>query len=69
MAQYYGIVGCGTYRKPRLDNVVLDVLSKKEKFQVEKPPTSIQALRAIFHGEKSHKQKKREAYMQDLFVQ
>jgi hypothetical protein len=69
MARYHGIVGCGTYPKPRWDNVVLDALSKKEKFQVEKPPTSIQALRAIFHGERSHKRKRREAYMQDHFVQ
>jgi hypothetical protein len=28
-----------------------DVLNRKEEFQVEKPPTEIQALRAIFQGE------------------
>jgi hypothetical protein len=31
-----------------LDNVVLDTLNRKEEFQVEKPPTKIQALKAIF---------------------
>jgi hypothetical protein len=69
MVQYLGIVGCGTYPKPRWDNLVLDALSQKEEFQVEKPSTKIQALRANFQGKSSHKQKIREAYMQEFFVQ
>jgi hypothetical protein len=31
--------------KLRWDNVVLDTLSRKEEFKVEKPPAKIQALR------------------------
>jgi hypothetical protein len=34
--------------KLKWDNVVPDTLSRKEEFEVEKPPTKIQALRAIF---------------------
>jgi hypothetical protein len=36
-------------------NVVPNALSQKEEFQVEKPLTNIQALRAIFHGKNSLK--------------
>jgi hypothetical protein len=31
------------------DNVILDTLNRKEEFQVEKPLTNIQTLKAIFH--------------------
>jgi hypothetical protein len=34
------------------DNVVSNALSRKEEFQVEKPLTKLQTLRAIVQGEK-----------------
>ncbi len=49
--------------KPRWDNVVFDALSKKEEFQLEKPSTKTQALKAIFQGKNSMEQNVREAYM------
>jgi hypothetical protein len=45
------------------------MLNWKEEFQVEKPLTNTQALRAIFQGESNLEQKIREAYVQDLQVQ
>jgi len=55
--------------KPGQNNVILDVLSRKEELQVEKPPTKIQALKAIFQGENNVKWKRREAYVYDPFAQ
>jgi hypothetical protein len=49
--------------KPGWDNVVLDALNQKEKFQVEKLSTKIQALKAIFYGEKNFKWKAKKAYV------
>ncbi len=51
------------------DNIILDALSRKEEFQVEKLPTETQPLRAIFQGENNFKWKIREAYVQDPFAQ
>jgi hypothetical protein len=45
------------------NNVIHDALSRKEEFQVENPPTKIQALKAIFQGENNLKWKRREAYV------
>jgi len=45
------------------NNVILDGLSRKEEFKVEKHPTKIQALKAIFQGENNFKWKRREAYV------
>jgi hypothetical protein len=43
--------------KPRWNNIIPNELNKKEEFQIEKPPTKIQALRAIFQCEGSFKWK------------
>jgi hypothetical protein len=45
------------------NNVILAALSRKEEFQVEKPPTKIQALKGIFKGENNFKWKRRKAYV------
>jgi hypothetical protein len=55
--------------KLRQDNVVHDSLSRKKEFQLERPLTKTQALRAIFEGESSLEWKIREAYMQNMFTQ
>ncbi len=47
-------------------NVVHDALNRKKEFQLEKPLTKTQALRAIFEGESNLERKTRETYMQDL---
>lgn len=51
------------------DNIIPNALSKKEEFQMEKPPTKTQALKAIFQGEGSFKWKIREVDVQDPLVQ
>jgi hypothetical protein len=50
-------------------NVVLDALNRKEEFQVEKPISKIQTLRAIFQGENNLEKKIKEAYMQAPLIQ
>jgi hypothetical protein len=55
--------------KPGWDNIVPNALSMKEEFQVEKPLTKTQALKAIFQGKGSLKQKIREAYVKDPLTQ
>ncbi len=50
-------------------NVVPNTLNRKEEFQVEKPSTKIQALRAIFQKESNLERNIKEAYMQDLLAQ
>jgi len=49
--------------KPGQNNVVLDALNTKEKFQMEKPLTKTQALKAIFQGENSLERRIKEAYV------
>jgi hypothetical protein len=51
------------------DNVIHDALSRKNEFQLERPSTKTQALRAIFEGESNLEWKIREAYMKNLFAQ
>ncbi len=55
--------------KLRQDNIILIALSRKEEFQLEKPLTKTQALRAIFKGKNILEWKIRETYMQDPLVQ
>jgi len=41
----------------------------KEEFQMEKPPTKTQALKAIFQGKSNLERKIRKAYVQNPLVQ
>ncbi len=50
------------------DNVILDVMNNKKEFQVKKPLTKTQALRAIYWEENNLERRIREAYMQDLLT-
>ncbi len=54
--------------KSRQDNIVFDALSK-EKFQMEKPLTNIQALKSIFQKENNFQWKITKPYVQDLLAQ
>ncbi len=54
--------------KSKQDNIIFDALNK-EKFQMEKPLTNIQALRSIFQGESKFQWKITKAYVQDLLAQ
>jgi len=49
------------------DNVVPNALNRKNEFQVEKPLTKTQALRAIFQGENNLENLIKEPYIQDSF--
>jgi hypothetical protein len=51
------------------NNVVPNALSTKEEFQMEKPPTKTQTLKAIFQGKSNLERKIRKAYVQDPLVQ
>jgi hypothetical protein len=48
MAWYLVLLDLELIHKPRWDNIIPNALSKKEEFQMEKPPTKTQALRVIF---------------------
>jgi hypothetical protein len=41
MARYLGVVDVQLIHKSRWDNIVLDALSRKEEFKMEKPMTKI----------------------------
>jgi hypothetical protein len=49
------LLGVELIHKLGRDNIILDALSRKEEFQVEKLPTETQPLRAIFQGENNFK--------------
>jgi hypothetical protein len=51
MAQHLGITSFGVESQAKLKQCIPDVLSWNEKFQVEKPLTKTQELRALFQGE------------------
>jgi hypothetical protein len=48
--------------------VILNVMNNKKEFQVKKPLTKTQALRAIYWEENNLERRIREAYMQDLLT-
>jgi hypothetical protein len=51
------------------DNVVPNAPNRKEEFQVEKPLTKIQTLKAIFQKENNLRKKIKKSYMQDPLAQ